>query len=174
MPRETANITLQYDDEDFREEPIAEQERPLVSPPLAEFHAAIDPCYEKISYHATLSNQALKELQALIESLLIKEAQQNVSRLERDGEHDTKELIPTQESDRTIVAKKGWVDKMMACKGRGKRKGQDDSKKDKDHIEQLKKQVTGANAPEKLEMKKKDSYYHSKVNLTSKLWKLWN
>ncbi|CAM6097531.1 unnamed protein product [Calypogeia fissa] len=123
-----------------------------VTPPLDEFTHLLEDAYRKISYHHTLSTQALKEMKAWIDSLLTREAQQNVSQLER--ENTVEAMAPNEESDITIVRKRRWVDKLMDKKGKQKyHKG--DNASSSAQMDDLVKQVTGNNAPEKLIVKTK-------------------
>ncbi|CAM6126699.1 unnamed protein product [Calypogeia fissa] len=122
----------------------------LRSPPLDEFLEVLNRVYTKISYHATLTTTALKEMKAWEESLNTLEAQQNVCRLEGDNEDPMERLDINEEFDRTTVCKLGWVDKMMARKGMRKRKSKDfEDNTHADKLEKLKHLVSGENAPEK-------------------------
>ncbi|CAM6091116.1 unnamed protein product [Calypogeia fissa] len=79
---EVANVTLQYEDEGFWKHPPEEQQQTLdvleITPPLEDFIRLLEHGCEKISYHHTLTTQALKEMKAWIESLLMQEAEQNI------------------------------------------------------------------------------------------------
>ncbi|CAM6127834.1 unnamed protein product [Calypogeia fissa] len=153
--RSLADVTLQYEDEDFWDyESILDQPREMPPPPLELFDAVLQETYERISYHTTLASQALKELQAWQESLFTREAQQNVGRLEDNAGIEA--LDPDENFDRTTIRKLGWVDRMMATKGRRKRKGIAPDKAADKKASDLKAQVTGDNAPEKLQIKKKE------------------
>ncbi|CAM6098396.1 unnamed protein product [Calypogeia fissa] len=150
-----ADITLQYEDEEFwDDEAILEQPREMPLPPIELFDAMLKETYERISYHSTLASQALKELTAWQESLVTREAQQNVGRLE-DAD-DTEALDLDENFDRTTIHKLGWVDRMMATKGRRKRKGKDEDESANKKVADLKAQVTWDNALEKLQIKKKE------------------
>ncbi|CAM6101569.1 unnamed protein product [Calypogeia fissa] len=98
---EVANVTLQYEDEEFWEHPPKEQQQTLevieVTPPLEDFIRLLEDGYQKITYHHTLTTQALKEMtQVWIESLLTQEAEQNMSRLER--EEPLEAMAPNEKS----------------------------------------------------------------------------
>ncbi|CAM6087325.1 unnamed protein product [Calypogeia fissa] len=149
------DVTLQYEDEDFwDDESILEKPREMPPPPLELFDAMLKETYERILYHTTLASQALKELKAWRESLFTREAQQNVGRHEdNDG---IEALDPDENFDRTTIQKLGWVDRMMATKGRRKRKGMVPDEAVDKKASDLKAQVTGDNAPEKLQIKKKE------------------
>ncbi|CAM6102231.1 unnamed protein product [Calypogeia fissa] len=150
-----ADVTLQYDDEEFWDEnPVQEEPREMPPPPLELFDAVLKEMYERISYHTTLASQALKELTAWRESLFTREAQQNVGRLEKES--GTEALEPDENFDRTTIRKLGWVDRMMVSKRRRKTKGKDSDDTAAKKAIDLKAQVTGDNAPEKLEIKKKE------------------
>ncbi|CAM6087876.1 unnamed protein product [Calypogeia fissa] len=70
-----ADVTLQYEDEDFWDnKSILEKPREMPPPPLELFDAVLKETYERISYHTTLASQALKELKAWRESLFTREA----------------------------------------------------------------------------------------------------
>ncbi|CAM6101592.1 unnamed protein product [Calypogeia fissa] len=155
---EVANVTLQYEDEELWEHPLEEQQQSLevlgVTPPLEDFVRLLEDGYQKISYHHTLTTQALKEMKAWIESLLTREAEQNVSVLEREGALEA--MAPNDESDITTVQKRGWVDKLMEKKG--KRQNLGDAGTSTGTLEKmtnLVKKVTRDSAPEKLLVKKK-------------------
>ncbi|CAM6089964.1 unnamed protein product [Calypogeia fissa] len=157
---EIANVSLIYGDEEFWESeptPLQERDIELQSPSLDTFLEVVNKVYSKISYHATLTTTALKEIKAWEESLNTREAQQNVCRLEKDTEHPMEALDPNEESDLTTTRKLGWVDRIMARKGMRKRKGKDcQDNTHSDHMEELKKKVTGENAPEKFQVKRKE------------------
>ncbi|CAM6118051.1 unnamed protein product [Calypogeia fissa] len=60
-----ADVTLQYDDEEFWDDnPEPKQPRVMPPPPVELFDAVLKETYERISYHTTLASQALKELKA--------------------------------------------------------------------------------------------------------------
>ncbi|CAM6085053.1 unnamed protein product [Calypogeia fissa] len=146
-----ADVTLQYDNEEFWDDnPEPEEPRVMPPPPVELFDAVLKEMYERISYHTTLASQALKELKAWRESLFTRETQQNVGRLEEESH--TEALDPDEHFDRTTICKLGWVDRMMVSKRRRNTKGKDSDEVAAD----LKAQVTGDNAPEKLQIKKKD------------------
>ncbi|CAM6084205.1 unnamed protein product [Calypogeia fissa] len=101
-----ADVTLQYDDEEFWDDnPSPEEPRVMPPPPLELFDAVLKETYERISYHTTLASQALKELKAWRESLFTREAQQNVGRLEEES--CTEALDPDEHFDRTTIRKLG-------------------------------------------------------------------
>ncbi|CAM6087214.1 unnamed protein product [Calypogeia fissa] len=154
-----ANITLNYKDEEFWEAPA--EEKPLVAPPLDDFSVVLKECYERIRHHATLSQIALQKLKHWRESLLKREAQQNVSRLENGEPRET--LEPTEGADITTVRKRGWVDKLMGKKVRRTRKppteetdGNKENQPPPKEYGDIRDLVTGVNVLEKLEKKKKD------------------
>ncbi|CAM6094997.1 unnamed protein product [Calypogeia fissa] len=115
-------------------------------PPLELFDATLKETYEQILYHTTLASQALKELKAWRESLFTREAQQNVGRLEDNDRIEA--LDPNENFDRTTIRKLGWADRMMAAKGRRKRKGIVPDEAAAKKASDLKAQVIGDNAPE--------------------------
>ncbi|CAM6081917.1 unnamed protein product [Calypogeia fissa] len=63
-------------------------------------------------------------------------------------------MAPNEESDTTTVRKQGWVDKLMDKKGKRKY-NKDDNASSYAQMDDLVKQVTGNNAPEKLIVKTK-------------------